>query len=148
MTALTKEEFEAGIAQLKESISAAVGENFVLSLTTALKEALKPAEVTVEGTAEVAEIVESAEVVEAVEVDHAALVTAITEAGLPAAVINTVVADVMGGTEIADAIAKQTTLREAFAETSAASNVRIVEAERDAGKSLNEQILATLGKGA
>lgn len=135
VTALTKDEFVAGIAELKESFNTAVGEGFVASLTTALKEALVPAQPAAEATDAAEAVTGITQVAEAeepaAEVDHAELATKFAEAGLPAAVMPNIVAAIKEGKTVEDAIASQTKLREAFAEYKpAVTNVKIVEAER------------------
>lgn len=142
VTALTKDEFAAGIAELKESFNAAVGDGFVTSLTTALKEALKPATDVVEPVAETAAEV-TAPVAEAVavEVDHAELATKFAESDLPAAVMPNIVAAIKEGKTVEEAIASQTTLREAFTNHQPAiTTVKIVEADGKP-KSLPDAIL-------
>lgn len=142
VTALTKEEFDAGIASLKESFSEAVGEGFVASLSTALKEALAPAPVTpevVEGE-EVTPVVEAAPAAE-VEIDHTELATKFAEADLPAAVMPNIIAAIKEGKSIEDAIASQAKLREAFVEHQpTVTTVRITEADRQ-DKSVSASIL-------
>src|SRR5690606_21348733 len=125
-----------GIAELKESFSTAVGEGFVNSLTTALKEALVPAPVTTEVTdtegaaAEVTQVVEP-DAGEEVEIDHAELATKFAESELPAAVMPNIIAALKEGKTVEEAIASQTTLREAFvAHQPTVTTVRITEAER------------------
>lgn len=142
VTALTKEEFDAGIASLKESFSEAVGDGFVASLSTALKEALAPAPavaevVEPEAGAEVTQVTEAAEV----EIDHAELATKFAESDLPAAVMPNIVAALKEGKSIEEAIAAQSKLREAFVEHQpTVTSVRITEAERQE-KSLGDSIL-------
>lgn len=144
MTALTKDEFTAGIAELKESFNAAVGEGFVTSLTTALKEALKPEPVeATEVTTEVTQVQES-EATEEVEIDHAELATKFAESELPVAVMANVVTALKEGKTIAEAIDAQTKLREAFAAQTVVTNVTITEAERNEGVSLRDKILSTV----
>lgn len=148
VTALTKDEFIAGIAELKESFNVAVGEGFVTSLTAALKEALVPAEpVTVEGeeTTETPVVEAAVEpVVEAkVEIDQAELATKFAESALPVAVMPGIVSAVESGKTIEEAIAAQVALREAFVTQETQTNVRIIEAERDAGSNLRTSILST-----
>lgn len=148
VTALTKDEFTAGIAELKESFNAAVGEGFVTSLTTALKEALAPA--PVEGVEEGAPATTIAKVEEAeagaaeeVEIDHAELATKFAEAALPAATMPGVIAELKEGKSIEDAIAAQVTLREAFVEQANATTVRITEADKAAPTNLRAAVLET-----
>ena len=144
VTALTKDEFTAGIAELKESFNAAVGDGFVTSLTTALKEALKPEPVVAPGaTAEITQVQES-EATEEVEIDHAELATKFAESELPVAVMANVVTALKEGKTIAEAIDAQTKLREAFAEASTVTTVRITEADRNEGGSLRDKILSTV----
>ena len=144
MTALTKDEFTAGIAELKESFNAAVGDGFVTSLTTALKEALKPEPVVAPvATAEITQVQES-EATEDVEIDHAELATKFAESELPVAVMANVVTALKEGKTIAEAIDAQTKLREAFAEASTVTTVQITEADRNDGGSLRDKILSTV----
>ena len=144
MTALTKDEFTAGIAELKESFNAAVGDGFVTSLTTALKEALKPEPVVApDATAEITQVQES-EATEEVEIDHAELATKFAESELPVAVMANVVTALKEGKTIAEAIDAQTKLREAFAEASTVTTVQITEADRNDGGSLRDKILSTV----
>lgn len=147
VTALTKEEFTAGIAELKESFNAAVGEGFVTSLTTALKEALTPAPVEpVEGeevTTTVTPVQES-DAAEEVEIDHAELATKFAESALPTVVMPNVVTALKEGKTIEEAIAAQTALREAFVEQANETTVRITEAKRETGNDLRANILSTL----
>lgn len=139
VTALTKEEFDAGIASLKESFSEAVGDGFVASLSTALKEALAPAP-AVEPVVEEPAVEPAAEVV----VDHAELATKFAEADLPAAVMPGIVAAVKEGKTVDEAIAAQTQLREAFdAHVPAVTTVRITEADTQT-LSARDQVLAAL----
>ena len=140
VTALTKDEFTAGIAELKESFNAAVGEGFVTSLTTALKEALKPEPVE---APEVTQVQESG-ATEEVEIDHAELATKFAESELPVAVMANVVTALKEGKTIAEAIDAQTKLREAFAAQTVVTNVTITEAERNEGVSLRDKILSTV----
>lgn len=146
VTALTKDEFTAGIAELKESFNAAVGEGFVTSLTTALKEALKPEPVPApaEPAGEEGGAVEGEPAADEVEVDHAELATKFAESGLPVAVMPNIVTAVKEGKTIAEAIESQTKLREAFAEASTVTTVRITEADRNEGGSLRDKILSTV----
>ena len=143
MTALTKDEFTAGIAELKESFNAAVGDGFVTSLTTALKEALTPEPVVAEAAAEITQVQES-EATEEVEIDHAELATKFAESELPVAVMANVVTALKEGKTIAEAIDAQTKLREAFAEASTVTTVQITEADRNEGGSLRDKILSTV----
>ena len=142
VTALTKEEFDAGIASLKESFSEAVGDGFVASLSTALKEALAPAPavaevVEPEAAAQATEVIEAAEV----EIDHAELATKFAESDLPAAVMPNIVAALKEGKTIEEAIASQSKLREAFVEHQpTVTTVRITEADRQE-KTLGASIL-------
>lgn len=129
VTALTHEEFTAGIAELKESFNAAVGEGFIASLTTALKEAIKP-EAVVEPVVEAGETVTKVEEAE-VEIDQAELATKFAESGLPAIVMSAVITSVKEGKTIAEAIEAQTAIREAFVEQERATSVRIVEASKE-----------------
>lgn len=133
VTALTKDEFAAGIAELKESFNSAVGEGFVTSLTTALKEALVPAPATtevVEPVTTITQVTESEEPAEVV-IDHAELATKFAESDLPAAVMPNIVAALKEGKTVEEAIASQTKLREAFVEHQpTVTTVRITEAER------------------
>lgn len=139
VTALTKEEFTAGIAELKESFNTAVGEGFVTSLTTALKEALVPEPAPTE-PAEPAEPVEDDEGTEP-EIDHADLATKFAESELPAAVMPNIIAALKEGKTVEEAIASQTALREAFvAHQPTVTTVRITEADRQE-KTLTDSIL-------
>lgn len=147
VTALTKDEFTAGIAELKESFNAAVGEGFLTSLTTALKEALKPepvAEVVEPAVTEPAAVANAAEVKEEVAIDHAALATKFAESELPVAVMPNVIAGIKEGKTIEEAIEAQTKLREAFVESAAVTSVRITESDRAEGGSLRDKILSTI----
>lgn len=142
VTALTKEEFTAGIAELKESFNGAVGEGFITSLTTALKEALTPApaEAVVETPATVV-----TPVVEAtVEVDQAELATKFAESELPVAVMPNIVASIKEGKTIEEAIDSQTKLREAFAANATVTQVQITEADKAAQGDLRSRILSTV----
>lgn len=149
VTALTKEEFEQGLAQLVESLNGTLTEGLT-SLSTTLKEALVPEEqepasdvaaAEAEGSNEGEEQEEQEEA--EVEIDHAELATAFAESGLPTAVMPQVVADLKEGKTIAEAIEAQTKLREAFAEQANITSVRITEAARNTGVSLRENILST-----
>lgn len=142
VTALTKDEFTAGIAELKESFNAAVGDGFVTSLTSALKEAFKP-EAATEVVAEVTTEVVTEPIAAEVEIDHAELATKFAESELPVAVMPNVVASLKEGKTIAEAIESQTKLREAFAETQSITNVRITEADRNEGGNMRDKILST-----
>lgn len=149
MTALTKDEFTAGIAELKESFNTAVGEGFVTSLTTALKEALTPEPIAVE-TVEAVEgaeglaKVQEAEVVAEVEIDHADLATKFAESALPVAVMPNVVTALREGKTVAEAIESQVKLREAFAENATVTNVRVIESKQDEGGDLRSRILSAV----
>lgn len=141
VTALTKDEFIAGIAELKESINVAVGEGFVTSLTTALKEALKPEPVEPEAAAEVTPVQES-EAPEAVEIDQVELATKFAESELPPAAMPGVVSALKEGKTIEEAIEAQTKLREAFVSAAPVTEVRITESDRGEGGDLRSQILS------
>lgn len=144
MTALTQEEFAAGITALQESLNKNLSAGFE-SLGTTLRESLAPAAVAeVVVTDPAAAVVE---VTEAVTIDHAEVIAAITEAGLPSQVAGAVVAALQEGKTVAEAIEAQTKLKEAFASTEAPANrVRIVEAAaNEPTGSLADRILATLG---
>lgn len=148
MTALTKDEFTAGIAELKESITAAVGDGFVASLTTALKEAFTPAPVEAAGeepiaAVEITKVVEAAEEQEP-EVDQAELATKFAESGLPVAVLPNIVTAIKEGKTVAEAIESQTKLREAFAQSATITQVKITEADRPAEGDLRSQILSAV----
>lgn len=149
---LTKEDFDRSIASLTE-----VFQNTIEKIGSTIKESLAEsavaeapvdeavevvAEEAQESAVEVEAVAEESE--EAVEIDHAALVTGIAEAQLPTEVIPHVVADVQSGVSIADAIAKQTTLREAFVANVPQGNVQIVEAGRESEGDLRSRILNTM----
>lgn len=143
VTALTKDEFTAGIAELKESFNTAVGEGFVTSLTTALKEALVPAPAAEVVAAEAATVITPVvEAAEEVVIDQADLATKFAESGLPVAVMPGVIVALKEGKTVEDAIKAQTELREAFAAHTTVTNVQITEADNQAGVSLRSQILA------
>lgn len=147
VTALTKEEFTAGIAELKESFNTAVGEGFVTSLTTALKEALAPApagEAVVEAPAATTEITQVAEAADEVVIDQAELATKFAESALPVAVMPNIVAALKEGKTVAEAIESQTKLREAFAESATITQVQITESDRQVAGDLRSQILSAV----
>lgn len=135
---VTKDEFTAGLAELKESIATALAEA-ITGMTTDLREALKPAAAEViEPVAETAPAVEPA-----AEIDHVALATEVAKAELPAEVIPGVVTAVKEGKTIADAVAGQVALREAFkAHAPAVTTVRITESAREPEGSTRDQVLA------
>lgn len=142
VTALTKDEFTAGIAELKESFNTAVGDGFVNSLTTALKEALKPA-IEVEPAASAAVITQVQEADEVV-IDQAELATKFAESALPVATMAGVVTALKEGKTIEEAIEAQVTLREAFAEHTVVTQVQITEAAKTGEGTLREQVLAKI----
>lgn len=152
VTALTKEEFEQGLAKLIESFNGTLTENFS-TLSTSIKEALVPepaapvedepngeTEEGEEGKEKGQEPEEEAEV----EIDHAELATKFAESALPTAVMPSVVAALKEGKTIEEAIEAQTKLREAFEEQANVTSVRITEAERNKGTDLRSSILSTL----
>lgn len=143
VTALTKDEFTAGIAELKESFNAAVGEGFVASLTTALKEAFTPAAVE-EDPAVVTNITQVVEAADEVVIDQAELATKFAESALPVATMPGVVTALKEGKTIEEAIEAQVKLREAFAEHTVVTQVQIKEADNPSGASLSDRILATV----
>ena len=132
------EQVEKRIAELKESIATALAEA-ITGMTTDLREALKPAAAEViEPVAEAAPVVEPA-----AEIDHVALATEVAKAELPAEVIPGVVTAVKEGKTIADAVAGQVALREAFkAHAPAVTTVRITESAREPEGSTRDQVLA------
>lgn len=150
MTALTTEEFAAGLKELGET------------LTTAIKESLQPQPATEPVAAEAvenvpaaettevapsAEAVETEAVVPAAEIDVPALVAAITAADLPAAVVPNVVTAVQAGASVEDAIQKQTEIREAFRAQETTTQVVITESDRNqATGDLRTQILGKFSK--
>lgn len=151
VTALTKEEFEQGLAKLIESFNGTLTENFS-TLSTSIKEALVPepaapvedepkggSEEGEEGKEKEQEPEEEAEV----EIDHAELATKFAESALPTAVMPGVVAALKEGKTIEEAIEAQTKLREAFEEQANVTSVRITEAERNKGTDLRSSILST-----
>ena len=141
---LTKEDFEAALTSLKESIASTLTDS-IGTLTTTLKESLAPAEAEVEETetSETDAAEAEGEKEEQAEVDHVALATAVAEAQLPAAVIPNVVTAVQGGATIEDAVKAQTALREAFAAQAVPGSVRIVESEKQTQTTdLRSQVLA------
>lgn len=151
VTALTKEEFEQGLAKLIESFNGTLSENFS-TLSTSIKEALVPepaapvedeskgvSEEGEEGKEKEQELEEEAEV----EIDHAELATKFAESALPTAVMPNVVAALKEGKTIEEAIEAQTKLREAFEEQANITSVRITEAERNKGTDLRSSILST-----
>lgn len=124
VTDVTKEDFDAFQTKLTELIE---------GLSNTLKEAVKPAEV------EKTEVEESAatEVVKTdeeqpVEVDHAAIIEALHENSLPAAVAKPVIEEIKAGKSLEDAIKDQVALREAFISTSgeAGTVVHINESDK------------------
>lgn len=146
VTALTKEEFEQGLAKLIESFQGALSEEFS-SLSTTLKEALVPEPVESEDTPvgeseEGKENEQEGEEEAGVEIDHAELATKFAESALPTAVMPNVVASLMEGKSIDEAIEAQTKLREAFVEQANATSVRITEAQRNTGQDLRSNILS------
>lgn len=149
VTALTKEEFEQGLAKLIESLQGALSEEFS-SLSTKLKEALVPEPVEPED-APAGESEEGEEGKEneregeeeaGVEIDHVELATKFAESALPTAVMPNVVASLMEGKSIDEAIEAQTKLREAFIEQANATSVRITEAQRNTEQDLRSSILS------
>lgn len=149
VTALTKEDLDAGFESLAEKfaeIFKPYSDAMAAQAAAAEATTTEVENVTAEVTAEVTEPVVEAtttEVANEVVIDHAALITQITEAALPSAVIPTVVADVQAGTEIKDAIAKQITLREAFRANEDATTGRIMEAGAER-KNLRSNILSVM----
>ena len=148
VTALTKEEFEQGLAKLIESFNGTLTENFS-TLSTSIKEALVPEPVEPEekpegGTEEGEEEEPKAEEKPEVEIDHAELATKFAESALPTAVMPSVVTALKEGKTIAEAIEAQTKLREAFEEQANTTSVRITEAARKTGTDLRSNILSTL----
>lgn len=148
VTALTKDEFEQGIAKLVESFNGTLTEGLT-SLSTTLKEALVPEPVEPEekpegGTEEGEEEEPKAEEKPEVEIDHAELATKFAESALPTAVMPSVVTALKEGKTIEEAIEAQTKLREAFEEQANTTSVRITEAARKTGTDLRSNILSTL----
>lgn len=154
VTALTKEEFEQGIAKLVESLNSTWADNFS-ALSTTLKEALvsEPVGAEENSTEEGSDDGSEAKLVEgdggnmdgedeAVEIDHAELATKFAESALPTAVMPNVVAALQEGKTIDEAIEAQTKLREAFEAQSNSTTVRITEADRTEGLSLRDRVLA------
>lgn len=147
VTALTKDEFEQGIAKLVESFNGTLTEGLT-SLSTTLKEALVPEPVEPEekpegGTEEGEEEEPKAEEKPEVEIDHAELATKFAESALPTAVMPSVVTALKEGKTIEEAIEAQTKLREAFEEQANITSVRITEAARKTGTDLRSDILST-----
>jgi len=102
---VTKEDFEALKTALTEAIA---------GLGASLAESLKPAEVVELSDEERAAAEAKAEADKAAaekeedKVDAVAVATAVTEAGLPASAISRVAADVQAGTELTEAVKKET----------------------------------------
>lgn len=154
MTALTKEDFEAGIRQLVEG------------LTTTIKESLAPVQVaTPEPIAETKEELTAAavetpsaeatvetpaatavEVEDEVEIDHVALATQFAASELPAAVMTNVISEIKEGKTIEEAIKSQTEIKEAFLATATPGSLRIVESDRnhEQAGSLRDRVLGNL----
>lgn len=152
VTALTQEQFEEGIAQLKESIKGALSESVEglgVTLSTALKEALVPQPVETAATEAVdtegaeTKIEEAARPAE-VEINHEELMVKFAESQLPVAVLPSVVAKLKEGASIEDAIEAQTKLREAFEEQHKASHVKITEAKQGATGDRRSRVLEIL----
>lgn len=101
---VTKEDFEALKTALTEAIA---------GLGASLAESLKPAEVVElsdedRAAAEAKAEADKAAAEEEDKVDAVAVATAVTEAGLPASAISRVAADVQAGTELTEAVKKET----------------------------------------
>lgn len=156
MTALTKEDFDAGLVTLADKL----GEKF----TAAIQESLAPqatepaapeAPAATEPEAPAAPVQEPAEPTEltepeepeTVEVDVTALIQAISDAGLPSEVVAQVVAAVKSGTSVEDAVKEQTAIKEAYLAQTNPGFVRIVESDRQdpkAAGSLRDRVLANV----
>jgi hypothetical protein len=143
VTALTKDEFEAGILKLTEALKGSFDES-ITGLTVALKESLVAPVAAVEPIVD--PVVDTTVVTEAAKIDHAAILVALSEAKLPNAVIAGVVTSIQEGASIADAVATQVTLKEAFEAEAKANTVRITEAATTSTGTLGAQVLATLSK--
>lgn len=119
MTDVTKEDFTAFTVKMTELFE---------GLSTTFKEAFKPAEPIVEAPegdepaeapAEGEKVEPKTELKEAVKIDHAAVLTALRESDLPAVSASAVVAQLLEGKTLEEAVQGQVELREAFAATSA-----------------------------
>lgn len=141
-------EFGAQLTKIQESLEARAPEGTVSTTEAPAEPQAEAPAATDQVAAEpvattVVEPVEPKE--DDVEVDYEALVSAVVAAGLPAEVVGTVVKDVRGGDTVDAAIAKQTTIREAYVASANPGTFRIVEAARtntDAPKDLRSGILA------
>lgn len=107
VTDVTKADFDQLRADIVEAIA---------SIPSSLAEALKPAsDDAAEAAAKAAAEAKVEEVEDEVEIDHAAVLTAVTEAELPSAAIPAIVAALKGGTELTEAVKAQTDYRDALA---------------------------------
>lgn len=128
VTDVTKEDFDALRTALVEAIS---------GIPATLVEALKPAEVVVkpeltdeEKAAAEAEAAAKAEEEKKPEVDGAAVLTAVAEAHLPAAVLPVVYAALEKGTALEEAIKAQTDYRDALLVESESGTVVLKESDK------------------
>lgn len=130
VTDVTKEDFDALRTALVEAIS---------GIPATLVEALKPAEVVVEKL-ELTDEEKAAEAAKAEEekkpeVDGAAVLTAVAEAKLPAAVLPVIYAAIEKGTALEEAIKAQTDYRDALLIESESGTVVLKESEKVSGLS-------------
>lgn len=154
VTALTKEDFVDGLKTFGETLTTAIKESLVVApaapaVEPVVAEVVAPAapaapEAVAPATAEV--VAPAAVEDEPVVIDQVALATAFAASELPVAVMPSVVASIQEGKSIEDAIKAQTLIKEAFRDQDANNTVRIVEANRQAGVSLRDQILANVKK--
>jgi antitoxin component of MazEF toxin-antitoxin module len=126
---VTKEDFEALQTALIEAIA---------GIPAALAESLaaKP-EAVVETVVEDAIVVEA---VAAVVIDHAAVVEALATNHLPAASAGKIVSALTEGATLADAIAEQVTLREAFLATSTESGTVVINESDKTARGLSRAV--------
>lgn len=128
VTDVTKEDFDALRTALVEAIS---------GIPATLVEALKPAEVVEPELTDEEKAAEAAKAEEEKkpEVDGAAVLTAVAEAHLPAAVLPVIYAAIEKGTALEEAIKAQTDYRDALLIESESGTVVLKESEKVSGLS-------------
>lgn len=128
VTDVTKEDFDALRTALVEAIS---------GIPATLVEALKPAEVVEPELTDEEKAAEAAKAEEEKkpEVDGAAVLTAVAEAHLPAAVLPVIYAAIEKGTALEEAIKAQTDYRDALLLESESGTVVLKESEKVSGLS-------------
>ena len=142
VTALTKEDFEAGIASLVEGLTTTIKDSLTPVAPAVDAEVEAPAATAVETPAAVEPQAEvSANV--APEIDHVELATKFAQSELPSAVMPSVISAIKEGASVDEAIKAQLVIKEAFQEQVKPGTVRIVESgnENDTNLDFRAQVL-------